>query len=71
MMNCIIVFHAGEPPASSGRVGILESVDVLLKHTKKIPESQAALQPLFSLIQEKKANLVLQRKGMAVSGEVS
>ena len=71
-LHCFhVVLHAGETPTNSSSVGVQESVDILLKHTEKIPESQAGLQPLFSLIQEKNANLVLQRKGMPVNGEVS
>ena len=70
-LHCFhVVLHAGETPTNSSSVGVQESVDILLKHTEKIPESQAGLQPLFSLIQEKNVNLVLQRKGMPVNGEV-
>ena len=61
------------PPTHSSsepNVGVWESVEVLLRHTK-IPESQEVLQPLLSIIQEKNVNLVLQRKGMSTDGEVS
>jgi len=61
------------PPTHSSsepNVGVWESVEVLLRHTK-IPESQEVLQPLLSIIQEKNVNLVLQRKGMSTDGEVT
>jgi len=61
------------PPTHSSsepNVGVRESVEVLLRHTK-IPENQEVLQPLLSIIQEKNVNLVLQRKGMSTDGEVT
>lgn len=63
----------GEPSSNlscGSKVGFQESVDILLKHTKKIPENQAEVQPLLSLIQEKNVNLVLQRKGLPINGDV-
>ena len=63
----------GEPSSNVScetKVGFQKSVDILLKHTKKIPENQAELQPLLSLIQEKNTNLVLQRKGLPINGDV-
>ena len=66
-------YYLGEPSSNlscGSKVGFQKSVDILLKHTKKIPENQAELQPLLSLIQEKNVNLVLQRKGLPINGDV-
>lgn len=66
-------YHLGEPSSNlscGSKVGFQKSVDILLEHTKKIPENQAELQPLLSLIQEKNVNLVLQRKGLPINGDV-
>ncbi len=49
--------------------GVKESIEVLFKHAK-IPEQVHDLAETLTLIEEKNANVVLQRKGLRVHGQV-